>query len=268
MRGARTFSAISTATGVIVLSLVASASAATVTYRNDTTQFNPLTSSPGVSTIRVPAGRTPVAKIELPGARLSANSPNGSDAGLTLTGPQGTTPPFDLVSGACDLYSPNAPIDFTDSATNTVGTPNCSGGLKPEDARTLALFNGGPSSGTWTATVTDNNTGNGLTFAFLGWGLRITHAPFGFTVRARKQKLHKKLRLSASCNAKCTITSSGDVKTRQLVQAQNVNAKFKLPLKGKAFNRLEDGGKAKLTLVADDGYGDLFTQRVKIRFPG
>lgn len=269
MRGARIFSAISAATGVIVLALAASASAATVTYRNDTTQFNPLTSSPGVSTITVPGGRTPVAKIELPGVRLSANSPDGSDAVLALTGPQGTTPPFDLVSGACNLYSPNAPIDFTDSATNTVGTPNCSGGLKPEDARTLALFNGGPSSGTWTATITDSNSGNGLTFAFLGWGLRITHAPFIFTVRVPKQGLHKKVRLSASCNAKCTITSSGDVKARRLVQAQNVNSKFKLPLKGRAFNRLdEEGGKAKFTLVADDGYGDLFTQKVKIRFRG
>jgi hypothetical protein len=43
---------------------------------------------------------------------------------------------------------------------------------------------------------------------------------------------------------------------------------FKLPLKRNAFERLdEEGGVAKLRLVADDGYGDLFTQKVKLRFP-
>jgi hypothetical protein len=270
MRGARSFSAISVATGVIVLSLVASASAATISYRNDTTVFDPVNFfTPGVSQVTVPGGRTPVAKLEIQSVKLAAGNGDGDDADLTLTGPAGTTPPFDLVSDECVEYSSTQPLDFTDSAANTVGFSNCSGPVKPEDPRTLALFNGGPSSGTWTATIDDDDNAAMSDVSFFGWGLRITHAPFVFTVKAKKQPLRRKVKLSASCNAKCTITSSGDVKSRSLVQAKDVNVKFKLPLKARAFERLEDGGgKAKFTLVASDGYGDLSTQKVKVRFPG
>jgi hypothetical protein len=46
------------------------------------------------------------------------------------------------------------------------------------------------------------------------------------------------------------------------------STRFKLPLRRNAFERLdEEGGVAKLRLVADGGYGDLFTQKVKRRFP-
>jgi hypothetical protein len=269
MRGIRIFSAISVATGVIVLSLVATASAATVHYRNDTTVFDPVNFfTPGVSQVTVPAGRTPVARLEVPGVKLAATNPDGDDADLTLVGPAGPTPAFDLLSDACNTYNSASAMDFTDSAANTVGFGNCSGALKPEDPRTLAIFNGAASSGTWTATITDDTNAANTDVSFFGWGLKITHAPFEFAVKANKQELKKKLRLSASCNAKCTIQSSGDVKARTLSQAQNVNSKFKLPLKRAAFNRLEDGGKAKLTLVANDGYGDIFTQKVKIKILG
>jgi hypothetical protein len=249
------------------LALSGVAQAATVTYRNDTTQFSPVTfGSPGESTITVPADRTPVLKLEVPGVSLDANG-DGLDADLTVTGPLGTAPPFDLVSDACTQYSRNALINFTDSAANVIGDPNCAGDLRPEDPRTLALFNGGPSSGKWTATITDDGPGPSP-ISFLGWGIRITHAPFELGVSGRKQHLRSKIRLSASCNAKCTIISAGDVKARTLLQGQGVNNTFKLPLKGRAIKRLDDGGKAKIKLTADDGYGDVVTRKLKVKILG
>jgi hypothetical protein len=270
MREARVFSAISVVIGVIILSLVASASAATVHYRNDTTKFDPVGFfDTQQSTITVPGGRTPVAKVELPSVQMAATNPDGADLSLALVGPAGTTPAFDLIGpNACLSYNPGDPTNFTDSG-QPIGLAACAGDRKPEDPRTLALFNGGPSSGTWTMLVDDDNNDPNSDVSFFGWGLRITHAPFVFAVKAKKQPLRKKVKLSATCNAKCTITSSGDVKARSLVQAKDVNVKFKLPLKARAFERLEDGGgKAKFTLVASDGYGDLSTQKVKVRFPG
>lgn len=269
MRGARAFSAISVATGVIILSLVASASAATVTYRNDTTVFDPVGFfNTQQSTIRVPAGRTPVAKVELPGVRMAAANPNGLDLSLALTGPAGTNPAFDLIGPtACTTYNQNTPTNFTDSG-QPIAPGACAGNRKPEDSRTLAFFNRSPSSGTWTILV-DDNTNNGLDVSFFGWGLFITHAPFSCTAKAANQELHKRLKLSATCNAKSEVTSAGDLKSRTLALAQNVNSKFKLPFKKSSFERLaDDGGFAKVKLTAKDGYGDTFIQRLKLRIPG
>ena len=268
MSAARTLSAIFAMTGAIVLTQVASASAASVTYRNDATIFNPVSfSSPGVSQITVPAGRTPIAKVEVPGVRISAANPNGLDADLTLAGPGGPAPALDLLSDACSAYNGGTTLDFADGAATTVGT-SCSGPVRPEDSRALSSFNGSPSSGTWTARITDDNGAAGTDISFLGWGLFITHAPFSCTASAPKQGLRTKLKLRASCNANARVRSGGDVKAKKLTLAQNVTSQFKLPLKESALERLAgEGGFAKVKLRAKDGYGDKFVFRLKLTIP-
>jgi hypothetical protein len=267
MRGVRTFPAISAATGAIVLSFVASASAATVVYTSGDVPKTFDDDQIVASNLNVPSGRTPAAEVEVVSAQVS--TPVGSvDRAVLLRAPNGQV--ATLVPSGCDSFSLNANFDEQAGGPFNTGTDcNAPAGttFKPTTPFAPLL---GPSGGTWALLASDpGNLQSADPGQISAWSLRVTHAPFVFTVTAKAQPLRKKVKLSASCNTKCTITSSGDVKTRQLVQAQGVNAKFKLPLKKRAFERLDDdGGKAKFTLVASNGYGDVSTQKVKIRFPG
>lgn len=263
MRGPRTFSAIWAATGVIVLSLVASASAATVAYVSRDLPKSVGDGQTATSSVTVPAGRTPATDVNVVGFNLSSPSSSG-DRTLALRGPNGGT---SGIIGGCDTISDSG-VTVDDEAPSAFSCQPPSGAsMRPAGTSLSALD--GAGSGTWTMTLSDPGSLIATGPATLSsWALRITHAPFEFTVKGKGQPLRTKIKLSSTCNAKCTITSSGDLKKRKLVQAQNVNSKLKLPLKAGAFERLEDGGIARFTLVASDGYGDLSTQKVKIRFPG
>jgi hypothetical protein len=265
MRGI--LSAISAATGAVVLSAAASASAATVVYTSGDVPKAFDDSQTVSSNVTVPSGRTPA--IDVDAVAVQVSTPIGSgDRAVFLRGPNGQL--ATLVPSGCNSFALNVNFD-----EQTGGGPfdpgadcNPPGGttFRPTTPFGPLLT---PSAGVWALVASD--PGNLLPAGpgeISGWSLRVTHAPFVFSVQAQKQTLRKKVRLSATCNTKCTITSSGDVKIRQLVQAQDVNVKFKLPLKKKVFQRLEDdGGKAKFTLVADNGYGDVSSQKVRIRFP-
>jgi hypothetical protein len=262
MRGSA-ISAISAAAGVIVLAVAATASAATVTY---TSREVPKTVDDGqtvTSNVTIPSGRTAAIDVDVVGFNLT--SPAGSgDRMLLLRAPNGGTAG---IAGSCDTLAYTGMIVDDEAPSGFACQPPGGSSMRPAGPPLSSLD--GPASGNWTMTFGDPG---GLPAADPGtltsWSVRVTHAPFLFAVRARGQELRRKLKLSATCNAKCTITSSGDVKTRRLAQAQNVSSKFKLPLKPDAFERLDDGGgTARFTLVAKDGYGDRFTQKVKLRFP-
>jgi hypothetical protein len=261
MRGI--LAAISAAAVAIALSLAASASAATVAYISGDVPKTVGDGQTVTSSVTVPSGRTPATDVNVVGFNLSSPSASG-DRMLTLRSPNGGTAG---IIGGCDTIADTGVTVDDEAASAFSCTPTDGATIRPAGPPLSALV--GAASGTWTMTFSD--PGSGLTAgsgSLSSWALRITHAPFVFTVNAKGQPLRGKIKLSATCNAKCTITSRGDVKRRKLVQAQNVNSKLKLPLKAGAFERLADGGIARFTLIAKDGYGDVSTQKVKIRFPG
>jgi hypothetical protein len=261
MRGI--LAAFPTAAAAISLSLAASASGATVAYVSSGVPKSVGDGQTITSTVTVPSGRTPATDVNVVG--FSASSPSASgDRALTLRNPSGGTAG---IIGGCDTISDSGVTVDDEAASAFSCTPADGATIRPAGPPLSALD--GAASGTWTMSLVD--PGGGLaagTGTLFSWALRITHAPFVFTIDAKGQPLRTKIKLGATCNAKCTIRSSGDLKKRKLVQAQNVSSKFKLPLRANAFERLEDGGTARFSLVAKDGYGDVSTQKVKLRFPG
>jgi hypothetical protein len=263
MRGITT--AISAATGVIVLSLAASASAATVIYTSSDVPKAVDDAQSATSGVTIPPGRTAAVDVDVVGLNLA--SPAGSgDRTLLLRGPNGGT--AGIVAGPCDTIADTGMIVDDEAPAAFSCQPPALSSMRPGGAPLSSLD--GPSSGTWTMTFGDSGGAPAADPGSLTtWSMRVTHAPFLLTVLAKGQELLPKLRLRATCNAKCLITSSGDVKARKIKLAQNVSSKLRLPLKPEAFARLAaSGGAARFTLLAKDGYGDRFTQKVKIRFPG
>jgi cell division septation protein DedD len=263
MRGTTT--AISAATGVIVLSLAASAPAATVTY---TSGDVPKTVDDGqsvTSSVTVPSGRTAAIDVDVVG--LNVLSPTGSgDRNLLLRAPNGGT--AGIVPGSCDTIADTGMIVDDEAPSAFSCQPPALSSMRPGGTPLSSLD--GPSAGTWTMTFGDAGGPPAADPGTLStWSVRVTHAPFLFTVLAKGQELRPKIKVRATCNAKCSIKSSGDVKARKVKLAQNVSSKLRLPLKPEAFSRLAaGGGTARFTLLAKDGYGDRFTQNVKITFPG
>jgi len=141
------------------------------------------------------------------------------------------------------------------------------GSGRPNDpeSKTLAFWKGKPSSGTWTLFVRDAGI-NGTSGNFNGWGLRVTHAPLVPTLTATKQPLKKSIKFTAACNADCTLTTGGDLKAKTEQLNQNNSELLSAKLKSKARKRLEEKGKAKVTVTFDDLYGDVLTQTVKVKF--
>jgi hypothetical protein len=263
MRG-RIFSASSAAAVVIVVSLAASASAATVAYVSSDVPKTVDDGQTATSSVTVPAGRTPATDVNVVGFNLSSPSAS-SDRTLTLRAPNGGTAG---IVGGCNTISDTGVTVDDEAPTAFSCAPASDSTIRPAGPPLSALA--GAASGTWTMTFSDPGSvlaaGPG---SLSSWALRITHAPFEFIVGAKGQELRPKVKVRATCNAKCSIKSSGDVKARKLKLAQNVSSKLTLPLKPEAFARLAaGGGVARFTLLAKDGYGDRFTQKVKIRFPG
>jgi hypothetical protein len=270
IRGILISAAIAAAAGA---SLPAAAGAATVEYRNDTPVNVPNnTGIAGVtSTLAIPAGRTPVQSIEVPGVKPFWSS-GGTDLELRLKDPSGTE--MNLMVIGCPAMPNTTNFTITDSASvlvdSTVAFCNneLNGGSgKPNDpmAKTLAFFNGKPSSGNWTLAIRDTGiqAGGGI---LNGWGLRITHAPFVPTITAKKQKLGKSVKFTAACNADCTLTTGGDAKAKTEQLNQDNSELLSAKLKKKARKRLAKRGKAKLKVSVDDGYGDVVTKTVKVKF--
>lgn len=275
MPAARKFRPVLVAAAVMagaLTGLAASAQAATVTYRNDNAFSVPNnTGINGIkSTISIPAGRTPVQKIEVPSVKPFWSS-GGTDFEMRLMDPTGAE--MSLMVIGCPSMPSTTNFTITDSAsevaTSTLSFCNnqLNGGQgRPEDpmSRTLAFFNGKASGGDWVLTVRDAGiqAGGGT---FNGWGLRVEHAPLVPALTAKKQKLGKRLTFRASCNADCSLTTGGDTKAKTVQLDQDEPQLLKAKLKSKARKRLAERGKAKLKVTVDDGYGDVVTKSVKVK---
>ncbi|MFT3678699.1 MAG: M12 family metallo-peptidase [Ferruginibacter sp.] len=100
---------------------------------------------------------------------LRGNHAFFSDLGFTLTSPAGTT--INLFDAICfPEANVNFNINLDDQAATAIACPPANGTTYKPDGL-LSAFNGQNSTGTWTLTVTDYNTGDGG--ALQGWGLSI-----------------------------------------------------------------------------------------------
>ncbi len=254
-------------TGALALALFAvagPASAATVSYTNHTTINVPNNS--GVAglpdPVTVPAGRTPVQSVEVSNAQPIWAS-GGTDFEMWLTDPSNTR--LELMTIGCPTMNPGTHFAVRDSAAifadDTIAFCNnqLNGGEgKPNDpagGTFASSYNGKNSSGTWTLFVRDAGIqlGGGV---FNDWTLTITHAPFELTATANKQKLKKRLLVSATCNANCSLSSSADASPATFSLLQGESQQLSVALTKKARKRLAKRGKAMIGLSADDGYGD------------
>jgi hypothetical protein len=253
--------------------IAGTASAATVTYTNNANISVPNNSGVGgiPDTVTVPVGRTPVQSVEVSNAQPIWPS-NGTDFEMWLDDPSGNR--LFLMTIGCPAMPGGTHFAVRDSAavfaddTITFCNNQLNGGEgKPNDpdSKTFAsTFNGKKSSGTWTLFVRDAGilSGGGN---FIGWSLKITHAPLVITASANKQKLKKSLLISASCNANCSLSTSGDAAASSTSLVQDQSQQLKVKLTKKARKRLAKKGKASIALSADDGYGDNASSTVKVK---
>jgi hypothetical protein len=247
------------------LGLAGTASAATVSYTNHTSINVPNNSGiDGIpDTVQVPAGRTPVQSVEVSNAQPIWSS-GGTDFEMWLNDPSGTR--LDLMTIGCPTMNPGTHFAVRDGAAvfadDTIAFCNnqLNGGEgKPNDpggGTFASKYNGKPSSGTWTLFLRDAGI-NGTSGVFNDWTLTIVHAPFALTASANKQKLKKTLLVNASCNANCSLsTTGGDAAPSTFSLLQGQSQQLSVPLTKKARKRLRKKGKASIALNADDGYGD------------
>jgi hypothetical protein len=256
-----------------LLGLAGTASAATITYTNNANISIPNNSGiAGIpDTVTVPAGRTPVQSVEVSKA-MPVFSAGGTDFEMWLTDPSNTR--LDLMTIGCPAMPGGTQFAVRDSAAvfadDTIAFCNnqLNGGEgKPNDpggGTFASKYNGKPSTGTWTLFLRDAGVvGGGGNF--VGWSLKITHAPLVLTDSANKQKLKKSLLISASCNANCSLSTSGDAKATTFTLSQDKSQQLSVPLTKKARKRLAEKGKAKIGLSAADGYGDLTNATLKVK---
>jgi len=256
--------------------LAVSAQADVVDYVNSTPA--PVANNSTVNpTVTVPAGREPVESVEVRNVQ-PIWATGGTDTEMQLKGPDGQS--LYLWTIGCPSMPSGTHFSVIDGSLTPVDSTVAfcnnelqGGGGSPHDpdSKMLSIFSGGPSSGTWTATVRDAGiqSGGGT---LNGWTLRITHADLNLTAKAHGQKLRKRLHLRLKCNANCTVSKSGDAKSGQLTliqdQGQTVNVALKKNARKRLAKRLRRGPRpvfAKLKLRAVDDRGNAHRVVAKIK---
>lgn len=224
------------------------------------------------STLTVPGEHPKITDIDVIGVSLTAGAGAG-DQTLSLANPGGAT--GTLLTAGCNIYPAGTNINFDDQAG---GVPfafdpgHCSSltsgsTFLPSSASPLTALLTGAAGGTWSLAYSDGGiTGTGGSLS--AWGLRLTFSPLSVTATAKKQGLAPKLRIRATCNGDCQLTTGGDGKKRTFTLHKDAASALKVPLKSKALQRLENGGKAKIQLTAGDDLGDSATSTVKVKVTG
>jgi hypothetical protein len=252
-------------------SLAGAANAATVTYSN-TNAFS-VPNNTGIAgidlVVNVPTGLPPVAKVEVPMAP-SFPAGGGADLSYKLRSPSNTE--MFVALSPCP-FSPNT-TNFTlsDDATDRVGqVPFCNnqqnggtGHTDDPDGKKLSIYQGQPSGGNWVLNVRDIGL-NATQGTLNSWGVKITHEALSITGLARRQAVKRKAKVSLTCNANCSVQSGGDAKGRTYTLDQGEATKVAIPIKGRALDRVADGGKLKLKLTVTDATGETVTKKVKVK---
>jgi hypothetical protein len=256
------------------ISIAGAASAATVTYSN-TTAFS-VPNNTGIAgvdlKVNVPAGLPPVQKAEV---QMAPSFPTGGGADLSykLRDPSGTE--MFVMLSPCPFSSNASNFTISDDATYPVGQVTFCNNLQsggsglPDDpdGKKLAIFQGKPSGGDWVLNVRDIglNTTQGT---LRSWAVKLTHEPLAIVGKAKRQRVKRKAKVMLTCNADCSVTAGGDAKGRTYQLDQDEATRVGFPIKGKALNRVADGGKLKLKLTVTDATGETVVKKVKVKVAG
>ncbi len=217
------------------------------------------------SQVFVPAGRTAVQSLQLTKVMPSFGGGGGQDLQLRLKSPSGTE--ISLLSIGCNVFPNTSAFTISDSAALSVDTPGFCTALAGAPTTTsgkptqpLSTFNGTPSAGTWTVTVVDVGISPTLG-SWNGWTLEINHANPTLTATKGPFKVKKKFVLTATCNADCTVTTSGAAKPTPTKLAQDIPGVIVASPTKKAKKK----GKGDVTLTATDQTGGTATTTIKAK---
>jgi hypothetical protein len=252
-------------------SFAGAANAATVTYSN-TTAF-PVPNNTGIAgvdlKVNVPAGLPPVQKAEV---QMAPSFPSGGGADLSykLRDPSGAE--MFVMLSPCPFSSNASNFTISDDAQYPVGQVTFCNNLQsggsglPDDpdGKKLAIFQGKPSGGDWVLNVRDIGL-NATQGTLRSWAVKLTHAPLAIVGNAKRQRVKRNAKVKLTCNADCSVRAAGDAKARTFQLDQDETTRVAVPVKGKALDRVADGGKLKLKLTVTDATGETVTKRIKVK---
>lgn len=255
-------------------SFAGAANAATVTY-SSTNAFS-VPNNTGIAgvdlVVNVPAGLPPVEKVEVPMAP-SFPAGGGADLSYKLRSPSNTS--MFVALSPCPLSPNTTNFTLTDDAPDRVGqVPFCNnrqnggtGHTDDPDGTKLSIYKGEPSGGNWVLNVRDIGL-NATQGTLNSWGVKITHEPLSLTGLAKRQTVKRKAKVMLTCNANCSVRSGGDAKGRAYTLDQGEATKVAIPIKGRALDRVADGGKLKLKLAVTGATGETVTKKVNVKVAG
>ena len=215
----------------------------------------------------VPPGRTAVESVELVNVMPSFGGGGGGDLQLRLKGPTGTEITL-LSNSQCTSWPNTSAFTISDSAAtdiNTTGFCNTqlpAGAGRPTDP--LSAFTGTPSGGAWTVTVVDIGV-SGTLGSWNGWTLRLNHAPPQLTATRARLRIRRRLAVTATCDANCTVTTGGAARPTTTTLAANSPGLIVARPTRKALRRLRKGKAVSETLTATDETGGTATATVRLR---
>ena len=221
------------------------------------------------STATVPPGFGAAVDVDVVSLGLTAVA-DATDQTVILSNPAGLQRL--IVNSGCVAYPGGSSFTLDQQAQTSpfggAGTcPPGTGTYRPSNspASTMPLTDLlGPSAGTWTLTYSDG--GDGGSGGTLGsWGLRISHAPIKLTAKRKKrQVINKRARITALCNAECTLRVGGDAKRLAIPLQGGVSRSLSLPIKAGALARTREGGKLRIELTATGRFGEVDERELRI----
>jgi hypothetical protein len=214
---------------------------------------------------------TPI-DLDVVGVRLNSSGiGSNTDKLLFLQGPDEFRN-AGLLDGGCTTiafnmnYDDSAPLLFTPP-----GDCTATGTRKPKYTPLNELLDQGPDTGVgfegpWKLSLFDTGLPDATGPTTLSaWSLRVTFAPMTFTAEAEKQRLRKKLEVSARCSADCRVATAGDAKVREFGVHAFSTETLAVPLRRKRYRRLRRHGKARIALEASNPLGDRISREVKVK---
>ena len=194
----------------------------------------------------------------------------GADLSYKLRDPSGTE--MFVMLSPCPFSTNASNFTISDDAPNQVGQVTFCNNLQsggsghPDDpdGKKLAIFQGKPSGGNWVLNVRDIGL-NATQGTLNSWGVKITHEALSIAAKAKKQAVKRNAKVKLTCNADCSVKGGGDAKARTFDLDQDEATRVAIPVKGKALNRVADGGRLKLKLTVTDATGETVAKKIKVK---
>lgn len=225
------------------------------------------------SRVTVPAGRTPVASVEVADIGYTWGA-SGQELSTQLVGPDSTS--VGLWQIGCFSFPAQSSFTISDSALqpmpekNACSDPDTIGtSFRPKNAqnRKLSAFAGKASAGTWTFRNVDNGVQFSNQGTLLHWALRVTHEPPRLNVSAPKAaRIGKKLAVTVQANADGTVALGGGAKPTAAKVKAGQAARVPFRPKAKLLRVIEKKGKAavKVAVSLADQTGGMAAATVRV----